>query len=164
MKNVFLIPISLVLLSCSHSTSVTDGTFAIYLLQDSTVTARDAFSQPIESLTLTPSPFLSIYDLKSYFWSTHALELKDQPRAMFEQFQLSHGSTRGVPFVVTVGPTRIYLGTFWWAYSSSMPPACAVIEVIAPLPYRIQLANGAADKRGDWRIYVSLKASGVLVE
>ncbi len=77
---------------------------------------------------------------------------------------LSHGKTSGVPFVVTVGNARIYLGTFWWAYSSSMPPACAVIEAIAPLPYKIQLANGAIDKRSDLRIYYSLKRSGVLVD
>jgi len=167
MRYIVLISISLILLSCTHSTSDDRGSqeaFGIHLLQDSTITARDAFSQPIDSLTLTTSAFLSVNDLTSYTWSTHAFELTDESRTRYERFLASHGRTSGVPFVVTVGNDRIYVGTFWWAYSSSMPPACAVIEAIAPLPYRIQLANGAIDKRSDPRIYLSLKTSGVLIE
>jgi hypothetical protein len=167
MKSLFFISISLFLFSCSHSTSddtLAGGTFTISLLQDSTITAGSAFSQPIESLKLSTSAFLTVHDLKTYIWSTHAFDLTDQARPMFEQFKLSHGKTTGVPFVVSVGYDRIYLGTFWWAYSSSMPPACAVIEVIAQVPYKIQLANNAIDKRSDSRIYNSLKKSGVLIE
>jgi hypothetical protein len=167
MKYMILISTSLLLLACNQSTSndeAPEGAFAIYLLQDSTITAGGAFSQPIESLALAASAFLTVNDLKSYVWSTHAFELTEETRITYEQFLLLHGRTSGVPFVVTVGNDRIYLGTFWWAHSSSMPPACAVIEAIAPLPYRIQLANGAIDKRSDSRIYDSLKTSGVLVE
>jgi hypothetical protein len=167
MKSLFIVSISLFLFSCNHSTSddkLAEGTFGIYLLQDSTITAGNAFSQSIDSLKLAPSAFLTVNDLKSYIWSTHAFELTDQAQTTFEQFRLAHGKTTGVPFVITVGNDRIYLGTFWWAYSSSMPPACAVIEVIAQPPYKIQLANGAIDKRSDSRIYNSLKKSGVLVE
>jgi hypothetical protein len=167
MKNLFFVSISLFLFSCDQSTSddkSTTGMFALYLLQDSTITAQSAFSQPIDSLALAGSTFISVNELKSYIWASHSFELKDQERTEYENFRLSHGKTSGVPFVVTVGNDRIYLGTFWWAYSSSMPPACAVIAVNDPLPYRIQLANGAIDKRSDSRIYYSLKHSGVLVE
>ncbi len=167
MRNIVLMSTSLILLSCTHSTSndqASQETFGIYLLKDSTITAGGAFLQPIDSLTLTTSAFLSLNDLTSYVWSTHAFELTDESRTTYERFLISHRRTSGVPFVVTVGNDRIYVGTFWWAYSSSMPPACAVIEAVAPLPYRIRLADGAIDRRNDSRIYSSLKSSGVLVE
>ena len=167
MKYIVVISCSVLLLACPFPTSdqeFPEGAFAIYLLRDSTITANDAFSQPIGSLALADTALLNIHDLNSYVWSTHAFTLVQNARARYEQFLLAHGTTRGVPFVVTVGNDRVYLGTFWWAYSSSMPPACAVIEAIAPLPYRIQLANGAIDKRGDSRVYLSLKLSGVLLE
>ena len=167
MKTLLFVSISLILISCNHSTSddkLAKGTFAIYLLQDPTITAGDAFSQPIESLKLSTSSFLTVNDLKLYVWSTHAFELTEQTKTMFDKFKLTQGKTTGVPFIVTVGNDRIYLGTFWWAYSSSTPPACAVIDVDLLLPYRIQLANGAVDKRSDSRIYYSLTISGVLVE
>ncbi len=167
MKSLFFVSISLFLFSCSHSTSddkLAEGILAIYLLQDSTITAVNAFSQPVESLKLSTSAFLTVNDLKSYIWSTHSFELSDQARTMFEQFVLSHGKTTGIPFVVSVGNNRIYLGTFWWTYSSSIPPACAEIVVTTLPPYKIQLANGAIDKRSDSRIYNSLKKAGVLFE
>ncbi len=166
MKKIIIFCLPFILLSCKQSTSneAFDGSFAIYLLQDSTITAMNAFSQPLENLTLATSAFLTVNGLKSYIWASHSFELTDQMRTIYEQYLLSHGNTSGVPFVVTIGSDRIYLGTFWWSYSSSMPPACAVIEAIAPLPYKIQLANGAIDKRSDSRIYYSLKISGVLVE
>jgi hypothetical protein len=167
MKSLFFVSISLFLFSCNHSTSddkLSAGSFAIYILQDSTITAGEAFSIPLDSLQLSSSALIAMNDLKSYVWSTHAFELTDQARPIFDNYLLSHGTTRGVPFVVTVANDRIYLGTFWWAYSSSMPPACAVFDAIGPLPYKIKLANGAIDKRSDSRIYNSLKKSGILVE
>jgi hypothetical protein len=167
MKNFVVIVISLFLVACIFPTSnhpFPEGPFAIYLLQDTTVTAGSACLQPIDSLVLRSLPFLSVSDLKWYGWTTHAFALTEDARVRYEQFALSHGKTSGVPFVVTVGNDRIYVGTFWWAYSSSMPPACAVIDAGGPLPYRIHLANGAIDKRSDPRIYLSLKASGILVE
>ena len=166
MKKIFIFYIPFLLFTCGQPTSnqTSEGEFAIYLLKDSTLTAADAFSQPIDNLTLATSPFFTVNELKFYIWASHSFDLTNQMREIYEQFLLSHGKTSGVPFVLTVGNDRIYLGTFWWAYSSSMPPPCAVIEAIAPLPYKIQLANGAIEKRNDQRIYYSLKESGVLVE
>ena len=166
MKNILIFCVAYLLLTCGQpiSNQTIDGEFALYLLNDSTVTAADAFSQPIDMLTLASSPFFTGSEIKYYNWTLHSFDLADQMRVIYEQFLLSHGKTSGVPFVVTVGNDRIYMGTFWWAYSSSMPPPCAVIEAIAPLPYKITIVNGAIDKRGDQRIYHSLKNSGVLVE
>lgn len=166
MKIIILFCLPFLILSCNQPTSndASDGSFVIYLLQDSTITAGNAFLKPIDSLLLASSAFIAVNGLKSYFWNSHSFELKDQMLTIYEKYLLLHGNTRGVPFVVTIGKERIYLGTFWWAYSSSMPPACAVIDVIALIPYKIRLANGAIDKRSDSRIYYSLKKSGVLVE
>ena len=167
MKTFFFISISLFLFSCNHATSDDTskaGIFALYLLQDSTLSPQNACTQPIENLALQSSAFLNVNNLKSYVWTTHAFELTDQARSRYDQYLSSHRTVRGVPFVVTVGNDRIYLGTFWWAYSSMMPPACAVIEVMALLPFTIQLAQGAVDKRSDPRIYSSLKKSGILAE
>ena len=103
-------------------------------------------------------------DFKSYFWLSHSFELTSEMDSKWENFQMHGGITSGMPFVVTAGGDRIYAGTFWWAYSSSMPPACAVIETIQLTPYKIELMNGAKDKRSDPRIYSALNKSGVLVE
>ena len=166
MKNIIILCLPFLLLSCKKSTSLQpiEGDFSIYLLQDSTITAENAFSQPIESLPLESTAFLTVDGLESYIWTSHSFELTNQTRIIYEQFLISHGTTSGIPFIVTIGENRIYLGTFWWAYSSSMPPACAVIDAIGPLPYKIKVASGAVDKRSDPRIYSSLKNSGVLVE
>jgi hypothetical protein len=53
----------------------------------------------------------------------------------WENFQMHGGKTSGMPFVITAGGDRIYAGTFWWAYSSKMPPACAVNEAIQLTPH-----------------------------
>ena len=166
MKKIIIFCLPFLLLTCKQSTSPqpSKGDFAIYLLQDSTITAENAFSQPIDSLPLATTAFLTVNGLESYIWDSHSFELTNQMRTIYENFIILHGTTSGCPFVVTVGNERIYLGTFWWAYSSSMPPACAVIYTSGPLPYNIKLASGAVDKRSDPRIYYSLKKSSVLIE
>jgi len=164
MKKIFCVFLSYFLLTCGQPTSngTSEGIFAIYLLEDSTLSASDVYSLSIESLILSEKAFFSANELISYSWPSHSFELNDQKRAEYENFALNSGSTSGIPFIVTVGEERIYFGTFWWAYSSSLPPACAVIDAIGPLPYRIQLVTGAIDERNDLRIYNSLKSSGVL--
>ncbi len=160
--------LSIVLLSaCKQSTSVetTDGLFSIYKLKDSTITAHAAFAMPLENLVLADAPFLSASDLKTYTWSTHSFELTAETSAKWEEFGRNHGKTSGVPFVVTVGKERIYIGTFWWSYSSMMPPPTAVIDITFSFTkLTINLASGAADKRSHSRIHNSLKQSTVLVE
>jgi len=83
--------------------------------------------------------------------------------SVMEYFTRNAGRTSGIPFVVTVGFDRIYLGTFWWAYSSSLP-ACPFMETISPKPRRISLPSlgQVTDPRGDVRIYMALQKAGVL--
>lgn len=166
MKKAIVFCLPFLLLACKHSTSIetAEERFAIYLLKDSTITARTAMEQSLESFVLADKPFLTSSDLQSYFWPSHSFVLTSEMNATWENFQRHGGNVSGRPFVVTAGEERIYGGTFWWAYSSSMPPACAVIETISPAPYKIELAIGAKDQRSDSRIYNALKKSGVIVE
>ncbi len=165
LKRTSLLFLPFFLLACSDGGSpAAVGEFAIYTLQDPKIDARAALSYPIGSLPLNSTPFLTAGDLKSYTWATHSLDLKPEFRAKWEDFQRNGGSVFGVPFVVTVGTQRIYVGTFWWAYSSLMPPACAVVEVLGPGPYRIRMDRAEVDNRSDGRIHSALQAAGVLVE
>ncbi len=152
------------LLSCMHPTTneTSKGDFAIYLLEDSSLGASNAFPISPENLDLSNEAFITVEDLEFYEWATHSFELKEPKKSEFENYIYQQGSTRGVPFVVTVGKSRIYFGTFWWNYSSSTPPSCAVIYLIGPLPHQISLVQGAQDKRKDERILNSLESSGVL--
>jgi len=157
---------SLVLLSCkSSSTQPSTGhSFALYFLSDTTLTARDALAQPIDHLVLAGTPFLTAADMQTYTWPTHSFTLTDAMSSTWQNFQRLYGKSAGVPFVATVNGTKIYEGTFWWAYSSMMPPDCAVIQVIWPAPYVISKPANAEDMRSDPRIYQALKDAGVLVE
>ena len=164
MKKDILLVFTFFLLACSQSTnSESHGEFSIYLLEDSSLGASNAYAISLKNLDLSNEPFITSEDLNYYEWDTHSFKLKEPKRSEFENFILQQGSTRGVPFVVTVGKSRIYFGTFWWSYSSSLPPKCAVIYLISQLPYRISLVSGAQDKRNDNRIFNSLVASGVLI-
>ncbi len=166
MKNILFIFLLCLIPACDQSTSVEtpEDVFSIYLLKDSTITASNALSQSIENLVLSEKYLILGEDIKLYKWKDHSFELKDPAKTEYEHFKISKGSTSGVPFVVRANKERIYVGTFWWAYSSSMPPKCAIIDATGPLPYKIDLVNGAIDKRNDPRIYNALKMLNVLIE
>lgn len=163
---IIYISVLLVLLSCSSPTdNNTKDSFAIYLLQDSSLSAWDTESTPVTDLVLAPEAFITKDDFKSYIWSTHTFELINEKNLAFKEFILSKGNVRGVPFVVLVGNERIYFGTFWWPYSSVVPPNCVrIMTLITETTYTISLADGATDKRSDPKIYDALKRAGVLVE
>jgi hypothetical protein len=77
--------------------------------------------------------------------------------------QSVRGHTGGIPFVVVAGDERVYLGAFWYAYSSLMPQV-PYIDVLLE-PHRIWQTTSplvTEDKRTDPRIYVVLKASGIV--
>ena len=166
MKKLIIFCLPFLLLSCKQFAPIQteEDTFAIYTLKDTTLYTRLALQKPIDSLVLADTPFLTASELKSYTWSTHTFELTPEMNSKWGQLQKLRGKSGGVPFIVTVGKEKIYIGTFWWRYSSLMPSGCAIIHVISPYPYKIDLSKGAADKRSDPRIYNSLKEAGVLLE
>ncbi len=160
----------IVSLFCITECNVTDehssaSTFAIYRLEDSTLVASQVWDLPLDSLKLARTPFLPQDSLKSYKWHTHEFVTTASIDTELACLGRRLGPTGGIPFVVTVGRDRIYLGGFWWAYSSLAPKA-PFIEVDWNF-HQIQKGydpNDTVDVRNDPRIYIALKNAGVLVE
>ncbi len=139
--------------------------WAVYRLEDTTLTSSNVWGEPLQNLSLQSTPLFTASDLKSYRWASHAMEGTPHLDSLLDRMAHSQGSVFGRPFVVKVGNDRIYLGSFWWAYSSLMPQ-CPYIELISPKPWRIELPpmHAGDDPRADARVYQSLKDAGVLVE
>ena len=163
------IPILLTLfaLGCEDSGNRvgTADEFAIYRLADTTLNSGQVLNKPLESLNLEATPFIRVRDIRYYQWRSHSFEGTSHLDSLFGRISTSWGSVSGRPFVVVAQGERIYLGTFWWAYSSSMPQ-CPYIETISPNPRRIELPGlyQGADPRFDPRVYSALKSSGILLE
>lgn len=163
----FLLSISfLAFLGCDvtneHSPT---SAFAIYRLKDSTLTASRVWNLPIDSLVLADAPFLTQDSLKSYHWQTHVFVATASIDTELAVLARRIGSTGGIPFVVMVGRDRIYLGAFWYPYSS-LSPSVPYIDLWTH-SHQIQkpwYPADSVDKRNDHRIYSALKDAGVLVE
>jgi hypothetical protein len=128
--------------------------------------AHQAWNTNIDSLELASLPLLTVQDLKSYSWSTHTFVLQLRLDSVFKAMGRLGGKSSGVPFIVTIGQQRIYLGAFWWAYSSSLPEGTYIMmpsESTYTLSYPNQFAT-QPDKRADQRIHDALNAVGVLVK
>jgi len=147
-----------------HDSKLTNG-FAIYKLADTTIQASSVWGASLDSLELNSKPFLTQTDLEAYFWSTHMFVANARVDSEFSHMKYLPGKSAGVPFVVVVDQSRIYLGAFWWNYSSSMPQGSFIV-VGAPSPYVIMHRYGAPvpDKRNDPRIYDALRVGGILHE
>lgn len=152
--------------ACSDSTS--PGLFrelALHTLRDTTLSALAVWDMPLDSLVLSSKPFLTSKDLTSYRWSTHEFTVTAGVDSQLAILKWGRGHTGGIPFVVVVDGEKIYLGAFWYSYSSLMPQV-PYIDVILE-PHRIQYETGpqsADDKRSDPRIYQVLKSAGILID
>ncbi len=173
MKNLFIpLIIAILVLSCSKDKNpVFDYTqgFAFYLLADSTVTAVDAEKQPIGNLDLSEVPIISITDIISYKWDDHSFSLTSEAAGRLEPIVNSRATVFGIPFVVAVDEERIYLGAFWYLYSS-VTPSFPHINVTgfssdtSPITLKIERSwiEQEPDERDDQRIYRVLEGAGVL--
>ncbi len=145
--------------------------FTIYLLADSALSAVDAAKQAIEALSLNDEPIISASDLAYYKWSTHSFTLKLLADARLRTCAKSRQSTFGIPFVVVVKDERIYLGGFWYSFSSYAPdfPTIDVTDYVLKEEKSITLTiekswlGDQPDKRNDPRVYQALKVAGVLI-
>jgi hypothetical protein len=145
-----------------------DGEWALYRLADPTLTSDQLRNEPLSNLRLADVPFISARDILSYNWKTHSFECISKTDSLLDSLALHGGSTRGVPFVVTVNKAPIYVGSFWWGYSSMMPWS-PYVELAFPRGHvsrSIQLPPlaGQPDPRSDMRIYWALRYAGVLTE
>ena len=140
--------------------------FAIYKLRDSTITGHQAYKLSVNDPELEPVPLLTDNDIKTYQWSTHSFVLNPRSDSLLQAMATWPYKSEGVPFVVTVSAQRVYVGSFWWWYSSSIPEGVHIN--LPPFgPYRLNFLPEHAtqpDKRSDQRIYDALQAAGVLVE
>jgi hypothetical protein len=138
--------------------------WAIYRLQDGSITAHDASRRPLGTLVLADEPFMAVTDISAYYWSSHTFVPSPRIENQLTALRDSQGSVYGIPFVVKVSTDRIYMGAFWYAYSS-LAPTFPHIDLISN-PHRIQRSwqLGDTDVRNDIRIHDSLKRAGVLVE
>jgi hypothetical protein len=157
----------LFLTSCEDSgTEVVEvGSFTIYRLSDTTMLTSTARTIPLDSLALASSPFITSSQLTAYYWTTHSFIPVPALDTVLKRMSTSGGSVYGSPFVVMVGDERIYLGSFWWAYSSLMP-SVPYIELITPGPYTIKAppVPTGTDPREDPRVRASLRKAGILIE
>jgi len=148
-----------------------DGEWVIYRLSDATLLSDQVRNVPLSQLSVAAAPFISVRDIGWYRWDTHRFECLPHVRGRIDSLARYGGSVRGVPFVVTVGKEPIYLGSFWWSYSSIMP-WCPTIEITfiggsgsTDLQLGIELPplHQGEDSRQDWRIHEALRRAGVLV-
>ena len=144
------------------------GEWAIYRLADLSLTSDQVRNVPLSDLSLAVVPFISVRDIRSYHWNTHEFECTTEAASRIDSLARYGGSVRGVPFVVAVDRKPIYLGSFWWAYSSIMP-WCPYMDITFPMgsvSRRIELPPlyQGDDPRSDRRIYTALKSAGVLTD
>ncbi|MBI3112581.1 MAG: hypothetical protein HYZ01_13525 [Ignavibacteriales bacterium] len=155
----------LTLVACDSGIDSAQGPrFAIYRLKDTNLTASQIWDQPLDNLVLADNPFIGVNDLRSYKWQTHEFTVTAAVDSQLAQLRRT-GPVGGIPFVVTVGNERIYLGAFWYAYSS-MIAQVPYIDIILD-PHRICKCQSVLvqdDKRNDVRIYRALKQVGILIE
>ena len=103
--------------------------FAFYRLQDPNIAASQILDMPLADLSLAHEPFLTQRDIKSYRWQTHEFEVVPAAESVLVSFKKRLGPVGGIPFVVTVGTDRIYLGAIWYPYSS-LAPHVPYIDVV----------------------------------
>jgi hypothetical protein len=165
---VVLLGCGLFLFACTdtgtNGNQLTRG-FAIYKLADTTIQASSVWGASLDSLELNSMPFLTQTELQAYYWSTHMFVANASIDSEFSHMKYLLGKSGGLPFVVVVDQSRIYIGAFWWNYSSSVPQGSFIV-VGAPSPYLIHHRNGVPipDRRSDPRIYEALSAAGILQE
>jgi len=78
-------------------------------------------SKPGE-IPLAAYPIITEDDLESYDWETHTMHLKHSLWSKVLQPQMG-----GLPFVVVVDGTPLFIGTFWSSLSSFGPPPVPII-------------------------------------
>jgi hypothetical protein len=145
--------------------------FALYTLSDSTVTATDAAQKLIGSLILADEPILTDEDLNHYKWNEHSLSLKSEANEKIRKIAKSKQTVFGIPFIVMAKKERIYLGAFWYLFSSVAPtfPTIDVTNYVFKdynsnvLKIEKSWIEDQPDIRGDPRIYQVLQEAGVLI-
>lgn len=157
-----------------HTGELPQGGFAIHLLADSSMSGIAAAEQSLESLALASTPLISEADLESYDLCTHTLQLNEQAAARVADLlpEAGHIGVQGLPFVVSAGSERIYLGAFWSLVSSyAFSEPIVMVEDLAEDGFYLMHIESAypsgepaSDPRSDARIIAVLGQAGKLVD
>ncbi len=169
----YMIFFSLIFCSCSENSiteSSLEGGLNFYLLKDSHITTSQVFNSNIYDLKLAEKPFLTYKDLVYYKWSEHSFKIDSNKVKIIQNICENNTTVFGIPFVVTVDQERIYLGAFWFLFSSIAP---TFPYINAPIDNEensyIFVINKSwdstkTDLRNDPRIYNALKKYGLLLD
>lgn len=174
MKRLYFLLLLLSLLQSCKENNVESNDEAnrisLYLLADNAMTATEASKKELESLQLSEYPIFSSDEMGYYNWKDHSFTIDSNSVKKQLEFSGLHKSFFGIPFIVTVAAERIYLGAFWFLYSS-IPPTFPHIEITfsSGSPSSVLMINKSwsdleVDKRNDSRIYFALKKTGLLIE
>jgi LysM repeat protein len=133
--------------------------FAIYLVE------QDISQLDLSKLQLDGPPILTLDDIVSYNWETHAMTLTATAYERLARLQVPVAP--GLPFVVYAGGEPIYRGAFWTLASSATfdgivitaPPAVGE-PLCIQLGYPSTEFYTGADLRADPRIFQALEAAG----
>lgn len=170
---ILLVLFSLVFFSCSENNINEDNSgtgLEFYLLADTSQHISGIIETEIRNLELTDEPFLTYRNIQYYNWDEHVFTVDSSASELILKICNEYASVQGIPFVVTVNSERIYIGAFWFLYSSIAPP---VPYIEAPFgktsnqrKFRInkQWYETNVDKRNDKKIYNSLNSYGLLNE
>ena len=143
--------------------------FSIHLLEDE-VPATELSIDDLNDLELQEDPILSTDDIIAYSREKHEIELPPEAYERIQQLFTPPDMVLGIPFVVCVGPDRIYAGAFWTPVSSISIDGVVICQPFDPDKRVIRIGLGypcleaftGKDPRCDPRILQSLEAAGKL--
>ncbi len=162
-----LIPVALFLNACRPTEP---GTFTIYLVNED-ISTEEARQTPLNQLELEEIPLIADTDIITYSAASHNIELTQSAYQRLLAFQDLPGiDIDGMPFVVCVGDTRIYMGAFWTPLSSLSFDGVVIMlpsdrdkrTINITLGYPSSWAFKGVDPRLDQRILNALKTTGKL--
>ena len=170
---IAIILLSVFIYSCSEN-NVTENTLQeginFYLLKDSNITANQISTQNINDLKIADKPFLTYKDLLYYKWEEHSFGIDSNKAKVIQNICENNPTVFGIPFIITVDQERIYLGAFWFLYSS-LAPTFPYIDALFNLEQTPQILtikkswdSTKPDLRSDNRIYNALTKYNLLLK
>lgn len=145
------------------------GGFAVYLLSDGRP-GTALLGASLGDLPLRDRPLFSQNDLAWYNSARHEMALSPEAYARVQGVFAAPIQTDGIPFVVCVGPERIYAGAFWTPLSSLSYDGVVILQPMAPDRTTLEISLGypgsgfyrGPDPRSDPRVLEALERTGKL--
>jgi hypothetical protein len=174
MKNFVVCAIVFLVFGCTKESNPVysngqQGSFGIYFLKDSTLTAYKASQVGINQLELRDNPWLSDDGIEFYDFSSHCIYLKQDKSKYFEsytEFYRFAPMSRSRPFVVVANAERCYVGSLHSMLLSSLPTGPYMDEMdVGYYPADVLHISKAftteTDIRSDSRVKAALNALGL---